>query len=283
MKILVVSGGGSHAAYSLGKMQKKNIDYDVAIGCSTGALIAPLAILGQWNRLKEAYTTVTTDTIFEINPFDQEGNIKIFPAVVRLLKGNINIGEHHNLRKLISEFFTEADYKMIKALNKDVIVTVCNISDKTRITEYVSVYDCDYETFCDYMWASAAVPFVTSKVRINGDLYVDGGLTCPVPLLHVLAQEGWNPEHIDCYVHRPQEIEGKRKPVQNPFHYLFRLFKVGREQMLTNDLIMGTRICKAQGIPISISYLPYELETNALVFDPKKMLKWYDLGKNSPE
>lgn len=282
MEVLVISGGGSHAAYSVGKMQKKNINYDVAIGCSTGALIAPLAVLGQWDRLKEAYTTVTTDSIFEVNPFDEKGNIKWGRAMLRLILRKLSIGENKNLRKQISKFFTLEDYLMIRASGKDVIVTVCNISDKSSTTEYISIHDCEYEQFCDYMWASASVPLITSQVKINGDLYVDGGLTTPVPLLYVLEQEAWHLKNIDCYIHRPQEVEGKRKPIVNIFHYAARLLKVQRDQIINSDLVVGTRICKAQQIPISISYLPYELEVNALIFDPKAMSKWFDLGLNSP-
>ena len=84
-RIAVISGGGAHGAFTVGKLSKLNLDYDIVLGVSTGALMAPLIGLKQFSLLKQAYTSVDNKKIYNVNPFNKKGNIKILNALWRIL------------------------------------------------------------------------------------------------------------------------------------------------------------------------------------------------------
>ena len=73
MKALVISGGGSKGAFAGGvaeyliKDQKK--DYDIFVGSSTGSLLVPHLSIGAIDKVKEAYTNVKQNDVFNICPF----------------------------------------------------------------------------------------------------------------------------------------------------------------------------------------------------------------------
>ena len=48
---------------------KKNFNYDLAIGTSTGSLLVPFVITKNFEKAKESFTGVTQKSIFNVNPF----------------------------------------------------------------------------------------------------------------------------------------------------------------------------------------------------------------------
>ncbi len=64
---LVISGGGSKGAFSVGVvkdlMNIYELDFDILVGTSTGALIVPLVALGELEKLEQLYTSVTDEQI----------------------------------------------------------------------------------------------------------------------------------------------------------------------------------------------------------------------------
>ncbi len=67
-RALVISGGGSKGAFAVGILQRlralyPTLRFDLTIGTSTGALIAPFAATGDLDLLEELYTTHTTDEV----------------------------------------------------------------------------------------------------------------------------------------------------------------------------------------------------------------------------
>jgi hypothetical protein len=65
---LVISGGGAKGAFAVGVIQKllaefPILNFDIVVGTSTGSLIAPLAIAGEYDLLRQLYTTVKTEDI----------------------------------------------------------------------------------------------------------------------------------------------------------------------------------------------------------------------------
>jgi predicted acylesterase/phospholipase RssA len=231
----VIAGGGALGAFTIGRLAKLDKDYDYFVGCSTGAMIAPLAALKKWDRLKEAYTSVTQEKIFNVNPFKENGNIKVLQSLFRLLCGKKTIGENQNLKKTISEFFTLEDYNEILASNKEVLIAVCNLTDKDHCLEYKSIRDYSYEKFTEYMWASASIPLVCSLVEIDGKIYADGGLCEVTPLLKAVEMGS---SSIDCFLHQVEKELGKRGQINNFFHLLSRTYNVMRKEITDNDLLM---------------------------------------------
>lgn len=64
---LVISGGGSKGAFAVGVvkdlMNIYQLDFDILVGTSTGALIVPLVALGELEKLEQLYTSVTDEQI----------------------------------------------------------------------------------------------------------------------------------------------------------------------------------------------------------------------------
>lgn len=272
MNIGCFSGGGSYGAYTIGVCKRKNPIYDITIGCSTGSLIAPLAVLGEWSRLAEAYTNVTQKSIFNVNPFKKNGNVKIFKSLFRLLIGKQSIGENYNLLDLIPVIFTKKDYERIIELKKEVIITVCNINSTFNQTEYIYLSKTPYKEFVKYMWASTCVPIICNSYKVNNAEYVDGGTTEVAPLNKALE---YNPTNIDLYLHSIKPKIGIKKFTTNIFQKIIRIGKIQRDEIRLNDILEALTTHKNI---INISYLPYEFSENSLTFDKEIMKKRLELG-----
>jgi NTE family protein len=73
MKALVISGGGSKGAFAGGLAEYLitvcKQDYKIFIGSSTESLLVPLLSIGEIEKLKMVFTTVTQNDIFNNCPF----------------------------------------------------------------------------------------------------------------------------------------------------------------------------------------------------------------------
>ena len=195
MNVLVISGGGAKGAFGGGiaefliKDCKKK--YDIFIGTSVGSLIIPLLSLGEIDRLRKAFTSVTQKDIFNNCPFiisKSNGQFKTrinhIGIVKAFLTGKKTLGESENLKQLISKNITEEDFDIMKRNKPEVIVTVSNLSCKT--VEYKSLKQCTYTDFCEWIWASAnVIPFM-SLVEKDGFEYGDGGMGNILPVYEAL-------------------------------------------------------------------------------------------------
>jgi hypothetical protein len=56
------------------------------------------------------------------------------------------------LRKLIRKSITVEEFEELKSGNKEIIITVSNLSKNA--VEYKSLKDFDYAEFCDWIWIS---------------------------------------------------------------------------------------------------------------------------------
>lgn len=270
--VCIVSGGGSWGAYTVGKLKALNNEYDLAVGSSTGALIAPFAILGEWDKLEDLYTTITYDDIFNVNPFKKNGKINFLKVIWRIIGGKLTLGENINLYNLIKKHFTIDMYEEIRVSNKDVIITVCDITNKE--TKYISIQNYSYEDFCKYMWASASFPFICSVVEIDGNKYIDGGTLENSPLDCVLTKDV---SKIDIFSHNAKTGEGDVKSI---IDFVIRIVEMMRGEIVRNDL-NGLKGEKIKSIDLKIYDLIKQPEKSYLTFDPNYMKKWFDEGFDS--
>ncbi|MGB5363363.1 MAG: patatin-like phospholipase family protein, partial [Aureibaculum sp.] len=163
MKALVISGGGSKGAFAGGVAEylidEKNNKYDLFLGTSTGSLMVSHLALDKLYELKAIYTTVNQRKIFSNNPFavrtmhgEKIISINHLNTFWNFINGRKNFGESKNLRKFIRKYVTESYYHKLRESDKDVIITVSNITENK--VEYKSVNDYSYLDFCDWIWAS---------------------------------------------------------------------------------------------------------------------------------
>jgi len=283
-KALVISGGGSKGAFAGGVAEyllkeKKNI-YDIFLGTSTGSLMVSHLALGKIDALKSIYTQVNQRSIFNINPFritNKNGvtivNIRHTATILNFLKGSKTFGESKNLRRLISKNITRELYDTILKEKKEVVVTVSNFT-ANRI-EYKSIQNNTYEDFCDWIWGSCNyIPFM-SLLEKNGHQYVDGGFGCLIPIREAIERGA---REIDAIILETEITQINRMPAKNPFSLLFTVQEFMMEHVEKHNITIGKLSAKQNGVALNLYYTPTVLTTNSLVFEAKKMAKWWKSG-----
>ena len=283
-KALVISGGGSKGAFAGGVaeylLKEKKITYDIFLGTSTGSLMVSHLALGKIDALKKIYTEVNQRSIFNINPFrilNKNGvtivNIRHTATILNFLKGSKTFGESKNLRKLISKNITKDIYDAILKEKKEVIVTVSNFT-ANRI-EYKSIRKHNYEDFCDWIWGSCNyIPFM-SLLEKNGHQYGDGGFGCLIPIREAIERGA---KVIDAIILETETTQINRMPAKNPFSLLFTIQEFMMEHVEKHNITIGKLSAKQRGVQLNLYYTPTVLTTNSLVFDAKKMAKWWQSG-----
>ena len=229
-KALVISGGGSKGAFAGGVaqylMKKENRSYDLFIGTSTGSLMVSHLALGMLDELQHLYTNVNQKTIFSNNPFrikvvagEKVISIRHLNTLWNFLNGRKTFGESKNLRTLIKNNISEKMYEEIRKSNKEVVVTVSNLT--TNQIEYKSSNDCTYEDFADWIWGSCNyVPFM-SLLEKNHCQYADGGFGSLVPIREAILRGA---TEIDAIILETEVSQINRVPSKNPFTLLFDVF-----------------------------------------------------------
>lgn len=283
-KGLCISGGGALGAWGGGVAEmlytsQGHKGWDVVIGTSTGSLLAPLVALGDFDRLRKFYTSVTQKSIFKINPFTSKGKINLWNAAWRMIRGKQSLGDSSPLRKLIGEAFTVDDFFALNMADINVIVTVVNATKKQ--IEYKSVLECEYEDFCDWIYASASVPGAMSEFKKDGCIYWDGGVMEHTPLNHCV-QLGCN--EIDVIIHRVKGMSTQNWQPKNLISTFIHVIDTMQYEIAQSDLTAQMIYdMEAFGKVIRTYFLPYALATNSLMFDQKQMNEWWALGLNYRE
>lgn len=284
MKALVISGGGSKGAFGGGVaqylMDVEKREYDILVGTSTGSLMIPQLALNQISKLHHIYTNVNQRSIFSLNPFvvrKKEGreyvSINFLTTILQFLKKKRTFGESRALRRTIKKNFTVEEFKSIKKQQKDVVVTVSNLS-KNRI-EYKSIKDFTYEEFCDWIWISCNyIPFM-SLVKKDGFEYGDGGLGCVVPIREAIRRGA---TEIDAIILESENMEHNKVLGKNPFSLMLSIYGFVLDQIEYHDISEGVLAAKHNGVQLNLYYTPTKLTENSLVFNKKLMSKWWQLG-----
>ena len=284
MKALVISGGGSKGAYAGGVaqylIQEEGCKYDMFLGTSTGSLLVPHLAVNDISKVYDIFTNVNQKTIFSINPFvlrrkgDREYvSINYFNSLIQFAKRKRTFGESKNLRKNIFNKFTKKEYEKIKSLNREVVVTVSNLS-KNRV-EYKSINEFTYEEFCDWIWISCNyIPFMSLATR-NGFEYADGGLGCVVPIREAILRGA---TEIDAIVLESENMEYMKVLGKNPFSLMLNLFGHLLDQVERSDIVIGKLAAKNKNVKLNIYYTPSKLTENSLIFNKNLMITWWQQG-----
>lgn len=285
-KALVISGGGSKGAFAGGVaqylMEEKKKQYDLFVGTSTGSLMVSHLALGKIDALKKIYTSVNQKTIFSNNPFvvkrvhgEKVITINHLNTLWNLINGRKTFGESKNLRKLIRRNITEEMFLEIIKEEKEVLVTVSNLS-ANRI-EYKTLSECTYNDFVDWIWASCNyIPFM-SLLEKDGCQYADGGFGCLVPIREAILRGA---KEVDAIILETEVTQINRLKSKNPFSLLFDVFDFMLEHVERHNITIGKLSAKHHDVKLNLYYTPTVLTTNSLVFDKKLMTKWWQSGFN---
>lgn len=181
---LVISGGGSKGAFAVGALKaifqhSPQLKFDILIGTSTGALIAPLASPKDIKLLEQLYTTVKTDDV-----------ITTYNVGNRFLTADSIFGVEP-LARLMQQYYTDAFFQDLVARPYNVILATTCLQTEEAVyfsskpislpTEHhvITVNKADH--FRRAVMASACQPvFMTPIEVIPGTQpvrqYVDGGV-----------------------------------------------------------------------------------------------------------
>ena len=167
MKVgLVLEGGSMRGLYTAGVldiMMDHNIEIDTIVGTSAGALFEPNYFSKQRGR-----------TIRYNKRFCKD--YRYISLLSFLLTGNVvNKKFAYNKVPLKLDKF---DNETFMKSGKEFYCTATNI--KTGEAEYFEIKD-TYKQI-EELRASSAVPIMTRPVEINGELYLDGGISDSIPI-----------------------------------------------------------------------------------------------------
>ena len=285
MRGLVISGGGSKGAFAGGMadyfMTDLGIEYDIFTGSSTGSLLIPMLASDNVEKAKKVYTSITEKDIFTLNPYKikvKKGVLKIKMNHINILRsflrGNKTFGCTLKLRETIHRFFPEEDFIKIKEANKNVIITVSNISHNRG--EFKSINDFSYEDFCDWIWASANfLPFMSLLIKDNME-YGDGGFSNNIPIQSAIDAGA---TEIDVIVLNPIESLSNRMKSKNVINLLFNVFDFLLDQSINSRFELSKLNSKKNKIKINIYHTPRKLTENSLIFNQKRMSLWWKQGR----
>ncbi len=285
MKALVISGGGSKGAFAGGVAQYLIQDcgrsYGLFVGTSTGSLLLPHLALGKINKIRRIYTSVRQRDIFSSNPFTVKMNkqgvkqvgINHFNVIKNFMKGSKTFGESFQLQKLIRRAFNQEEFEQLKYSEKDLVVTVSNLS--LNQTEYKSIKDFDYEEFCDWIWISGNFAPFMSLVEKNGCEYADGGFGILVPLEEAINRGA---TEIDIIILRTEITDEIKESPKNAFSLSTDIHLFMASQIEKQNIKIGKFIAAQKNVLLNFYYTPNSLTNNSLIFDKDLMAKWWEQG-----
>ena len=291
-KGLVVSVGGSQGAYAGGILEyklRKGSSYDSLYGSSVGSVVIPFASLNNMIPLKEAFTSITMDDVFELNPFNvtdiNNGMFRytlnywnVFKTI--FIKKKLSLGDTEPLRKnIIPKFFPEDEYLQILNLNKNLTVMVTNLT--TGELEAKRFRDYSREEFMDWMWASTCAPPFMSVPEINGQHYTDGGILSQVPIKQAILD---GCDEIDIIILSKENHDWPIEKIRNFFHYQIKLLLLMMNRIKDHQVDVGYLSSLAnKKVILNFHYTKRRLTNNSLIFDPNMMNKWWKEGYDDAE
>lgn len=181
---IVISGGGSKGAFAVGVLKAifrhdPQMQFDILVGTSTGALIAPLATSKDIGLLEQLYTTVTTDNVITTH---NVGN--------RFLTADSIFGVEP-LARLLQQYYTDSFFQTLAASPATVLLATTCLQTEEAVyfaskplslpSEHRVISLSQADHFRRAVLASACQPvFMTPIEVIPGAQpvrqYVDGGV-----------------------------------------------------------------------------------------------------------
>ncbi|MEJ7912773.1 MAG: patatin-like phospholipase family protein [Chitinophagaceae bacterium] len=246
-RALVISGGGSKGAFAVGILQRLRVSYpllhfDIIVGTSTGALIAPLASLEELDLLEQLYTVHTTENVVTKHRLGDRLNQK-------------SIYSAEPLWQLIKKYITDDRLNRIMASPSDIyLVTAClqtagtvvfttNASPVTP-TSYSLRTARDAEHLRLAIMASACQPVFMTPIKIDANYssgrekdfqYVDGGVQEYAGVQMALDQGA---EEIFCILLSPSSATPENKQYDALFPILERTISMLSEDVEKNDILL---------------------------------------------
>ncbi|OGP74009.1 MAG: hypothetical protein A2V86_08155 [Deltaproteobacteria bacterium RBG_16_49_23] len=245
-RALVLSGGGAKGAFTAGVVKYLAVErghhFDLVVGTSTGALIAPLVATQDIANLIHFYENVEDRDILTDRP----------DLLAFLFSDALN--DTKPLERLIHKFFGDRRrYERLLRSSTEIFVTVVNM--QTGEIEYGNQRQDPKPTLLKKILASACVPVMMPPVKIGKYQYVDGGVKEIAPFGKAMDEGA---THIVSVILSPdpRHREPVRKEFTGSMEILKRTLALLTDEIVDNDLKTATVYSEA------IRYLD-QIKTNA--------------------
>ena len=260
---LILEGGAMRGLYSAGVLDvfmKNNIDVDTVYGVSAGALFG----------LNYKSRQIGRALRYNLKYAKNKNYMGLYPLITT---GNI-MNKEFCFNKLVYEL-DKLDFETYKKTPVDFYAVVTNL--QTGKAEYIKIDDAEKDM--EYFRASGSMPFVSKPVEINGNLYLDGGISDPVPLKKVLKTK---PEKIIVVLTRPSGYRKKNIHSRGIYKLFYRKFphfvETGCNRYKTYNETMDL-IEKYESENKIIVLRPSKfIKVKRIEKDTKKLQSIYDLG-----
>lgn len=169
---LILEGGGMRGLYTAGVLDvlmENNIETDVAVGVSAGALFGINYKSKQIGRVLR----------YNLKYADNKENL----GIKSLLKTGDLMSKQFYFDDLPFKLDV-MDTETYRTCKTEFYAVVTNLN--TGLPEYKSIYDLESEECMEYLRASGSLPFVSKPVTVNGVPYLDGGVSDSIPVKHYI-------------------------------------------------------------------------------------------------
>lgn len=264
---LVLEGGAMRGMFTAGVLDcfmNNNIHFDAVIGTSAGAIFGANYISNQVGRVIRYSKRFNPD-----KNYMGLGNL--------LTTGNV-VNTDFAYYKVPTELDIFDDDAFMKS-KTDFYAVMTNISDgKAEYTKIDSVFE-----KMEHLRASASMPFLSKPVRINNELYLDGGISDSIPYQRLIDMK-----YDKIVVVLTRDLSYVKKPIPP---LLVRLFyhkypnlqqAIINRHIVYNDCINKIKELEGKGklfvIRPSEPILIKKIERN-----PEKLQYVYDLGRRDAD
>jgi predicted acylesterase/phospholipase RssA len=166
---LVLSGGGSKGAYSVGvvnALSDLGIHPKIVCGTSSGALSAAMVVAGEEKKLLEIWKNLTTEQVYS----------RMWKlSFIASFFGNFTY-PFFSSKPLLDLIRSSVDFDKVKDSSKKLIVSAFDLVSGKVIRFYN-----DHPNLDRCLLASASIPVIFPPVRVDSHVLVDGGVTDNVP------------------------------------------------------------------------------------------------------
>ena len=163
---LVLEGGGLRGIFTAGVLDfflEKNIEFDGCIGVSAGSCHACSYLSKQYKRAFNVSVDYLDDKRYcSMHSLITTGDLFGVDFVYGEIPDKLNPIDNETFMKNKTKF--------------QAVITNC----RTGEAEYPEVKD--FRTDTVYIRASRSLPFLSKMVKINGELYLDGGVSDSIPI-----------------------------------------------------------------------------------------------------
>ena len=265
----ILPGGGVRGAFQAGFLYRFFSQYRdkfevVKIdGTSVGSMNGIAIASGQYEIIKDIWFSI--NNINDLFDNWTDSSLMGLGQYMSYYYGFFNNGLYSNRRvnNLLKQNIKEAWDNLDDNTKKIYSCAVVNI--KTAQTEYIKGDD---EKLLDYITASASPWIVTNPIKINDDLYTDGGLleTYPIKNINAVGADmtlilGYDQEHF--------AFESNNN--SNMLEYLANLIDIARFNSVNTQIVRNFIKNKKEDLiclpnPMKVSFVDFNRETIAYGF-----------------